>query len=443
MPPHAPRTLPLMRASFADGACRSLISRLLRLGWRRCGAVPACNVARQFGRYITMKLSQYNIGFDYRGDHYVFNTSSGALVQMTDEFPLGARGEDRDFLVRNRLLVEEGTDEFADVVNRVNSNLARPRSVLSGTVVLTDQCNFRCAYCYQTKHPQWFSADDAERLLRYIDEQTASNVKTIHLNYFGGEPLLNKRELYDIDCGVKQIAKNKGIEYEATISTNGSLLDDKTLAEIEFERIWLTFDGNELHHNQLKQTKSFSYRRQLMLVEKILHEYASNLEIRCNVCKENAESIPEFLNDLTSLPAFSFNRVRICFARLRNEKNSGSFTELSQPEFAHARANYLTVCYGLGMPPALPSPSYLPCEFAAGRAFCFGPGMKTRFCAERLASPDEPKPRRYIARERCKECVVFPLCLGSCTLANDDEACIPERYGLVEQLTAYLAATEQ
>lgn len=227
------------------------------------------------------------------------------------------------------------------------------------------------------------------------------------------------------------------------MSTNGSLLDDDILSRIGFQRIRLTFDGNEIYHNQLKQVRLFSYRQQMLLVEKILREYSSNLEIRCNVCKENAGSVNELLNDLTSLADFSWERVRVCFARLRDEKNSDAFTELSQSEFALARVEFLSTCHRLGMPLTVPSPASLPCEFGVGRAFCLGPGVKSRYCAEKVKqSSDGAKPRKYVAREHCKGCTVFPLCLGSCSMASGEQACIPERYALVEELKAYVAAND-
>lgn len=110
-------------------------------------------------------------------------------------------------------------------------------------VVLTAGCNLSCSYCFQNaksldRRMSW------DTLRGAIDLLLASKKKDIHLNFYGGEPLL---ELPLIRDGVAYAKKHKGRgrSIRFGIITNGTLLREETaefLALNDFDT-QISFDG--------------------------------------------------------------------------------------------------------------------------------------------------------------------------------------------------------
>ena len=110
-------------------------------------------------------------------------------------------------------------------------------------VILTDRCNFDCSYCYQNRGDQRL---DLSTLVRTIDAFRPFFAPECVVSFTGGEPLLAfdliERAVGHLE-GLPTRRRRGGIRYSLT--TNGSLLDDKILdflAAHEFSLV-LSFDG--------------------------------------------------------------------------------------------------------------------------------------------------------------------------------------------------------
>jgi len=127
-------------------------------------------------------------------------------------------------------------------VSSLEQAIACPEPVRSLTVVLTAQCNLRCAYCYQnarsTRRMGWGT------LRRVLDMMLGSRRAEIELLFYGGEPLL---ELASMRQAVHYVESrsppHRHISY-ATV-TNGTLLGDEAVEFFARHRfdLQLSFDG--------------------------------------------------------------------------------------------------------------------------------------------------------------------------------------------------------
>jgi sulfatase maturation enzyme AslB (radical SAM superfamily) len=115
--------------------------------------------------------------------------------------------------------------------------------VLSSLVViLTDQCNFNCAYCYQQKGKQRL---EFSTLVKAIDFFHPFFAPECFINFFGGEPLLAydmlRRAVEYLEC----LSAGRNIKIRYTLTTNGSLLNEHVLGFLDEHGISLTlsFDG--------------------------------------------------------------------------------------------------------------------------------------------------------------------------------------------------------
>lgn len=118
------------------------------------------------------------------------------------------------------------------------------------TLQLTQDCNLRCSYCPYTnendlnrKHgKKYMSSDIAHKAIDYLWKHSIDSQK-VSVGFYGGEPLLNRDLLITTTEYAKEKFKDKDITF--TITTNGTLLDDKILSyfqENEFNVV-ISMDG--------------------------------------------------------------------------------------------------------------------------------------------------------------------------------------------------------
>ena len=82
------------------------------------------------------KNSIFNEYFNCSGKNYVFNTSSGSLIQMDRDYPLRATKEELAVLLDNGVIVRDTTDEVFELIEKVNRKIDAPIKTLYITVIL-------------------------------------------------------------------------------------------------------------------------------------------------------------------------------------------------------------------------------------------------------------------------------------------------------------------
>lgn len=122
----------------------------------------------------------------------------------------------------------------------------------------TEQCNFRCVYCYEDfeigKMPRWLV--DATKVLI---KNKMPKLKYLSLGWFGGEPLLAKDILFEIAEYAQSLAKENNCKVYGDLTTNGSLLDIKTLTrlvELKQNSFQISIDGDKESHDTTRLTRN-------------------------------------------------------------------------------------------------------------------------------------------------------------------------------------------
>lgn len=117
------------------------------------------------------------------------------------------------------------------------------RPYISINITATLKCNARCYYCYENgvKHSD-FEEKQLFLLIKFLKERVREN-DTLLLNWFGGEPLMNKKVLNFVSNELKRY----GISFCSYIITNGSLINKK-MVTTDFIRwnvkdVQITLDG--------------------------------------------------------------------------------------------------------------------------------------------------------------------------------------------------------
>ena len=256
--------------------------------------------------------SRFNAQRTVEGNLVLYNSMTGAVLsvppgslQQAARAALrhGVEGEPAGVatdLVSAGMLVRAGVDEFrrARVVREVEGNAADRLHLI---VMPTEQCNFRCVYCYETFLKGEMKQPIREGLMRYVD-QRVRRVKSMAVEWFGGEPLAAPNTIRELSRSFMASCNKYDVPYVASMTTNGSLLTPELIPEVlswQVRTLQITLDGPARTHDR---------QRKLMggggTFDRIFHNLkalaATDAEfmvlLRINYTDEVLEAVPELLD---------------------------------------------------------------------------------------------------------------------------------------------------
>lgn len=243
-------------------------------------------------------LSKYNI----YGTDYIYNVLEDKIVKFD-----GYKKEYKllEELKNKKIIIGDLTNELESLFEKYIKFITNG-DTLYLTLIITNQCNFMCAYCYENDNEVvQFNKESSQILINFLlEEYKRQPYKKVIINWFGGEPLLKKDLVIQLSNTVKNICEERNIIYLGHITTNGYFLDyavfDKLLrSNIIFYQI--TIDGEKNLHNSLRPPRNGldSYSRIFKNLKDIYENTEKSLfykiGIRNNVCTYNIESVKRFI----------------------------------------------------------------------------------------------------------------------------------------------------
>ncbi|RME28734.1 MAG: radical SAM protein [Deltaproteobacteria bacterium] len=130
--------------------------------------------------------------------------------------------------------------------------VTRPLTRIQLSVILTDACNMRCAYCTTAKRPVWIPAAYIDRILALLD--TAPPVP-LDVNFHGGEPTLAWPMVVRLAEGLAVLRSTRRLSLN--MCTNGTHLDRSRaafLAAHGFD-VRVSIDGRRRTHTRFRQPR--------------------------------------------------------------------------------------------------------------------------------------------------------------------------------------------
>ena len=175
-------------------------------------------------------------------------------------------------LIKNGFLVDAELDEVNALSYAFNKRYFNTSSL--GLILLpTMSCNFDCPYCFEkpSAHLVKNEVKNYYQIVEKYIEHTAHSFRNIDINFFGGEPLLKKKELGSFAEHIATLSDKMAFSLRSTIITNGSLIDEDVmtaLLRVNCNLIQITIDGSKSQHdkNRVFKTKAPSFD---LLIEKI------------------------------------------------------------------------------------------------------------------------------------------------------------------------------
>jgi len=414
------------------------------------------------------KWSQYNtLVVSDGGGALFFNARTGALIRLNCERrrQIGKQSAEipqdfLDFLLQQGFLVGENVDEI-QLIADAHTEALNDRRVFSATIELTEACNFRCVYCYQAHAPEDLEDRAAEKIIHYLSRKM-EQVRHLHVNWFGGEPLIRFEMMKSISRRLAEAARIRGCAFSQFVTTNGYFVTPfiaRKLAELGIENVQITLDGDEDSHDRLRVLASGrgTYKKVLTGCENVVSA-GMELMVRVNVNRWNADRIDHLLSDLVSRGISPANTVIHPVRAIDHGNCSEAMSSMmfTNSEFAEEWVRILRVIagYGFGLPTL--TPRAYNCSFDLRQTVMIGRDGSIRHCSSsdgRLAELTDAgeetnttplyeviKARTPLDDPECRECKFLPMCMGGCSYLQElgREKCNPERYVLPElvRLTA-------
>ena len=133
-------------------------------------------------------------------------------------------------MVKLKFVISDDEDQLA-VQSQIRNFVKESRSVKTMNFVIapTLLCNARCSYCFEKNtNKKRMDTNTENAMVKFITSiMEEFNVQRIAIAWFGGEPLLEKELIRRVSH--KLIAKVGENNYNASITTNGSLIDENTI----------------------------------------------------------------------------------------------------------------------------------------------------------------------------------------------------------------------
>lgn len=161
-------------------------------------------------------------------------------------------------LRRGGFLIEQSCDELGMIRERYRS--ARGRTPMVLTLTTTQDCNLGCYYCYEARSRDALDERDVPAIVGWTRERLAASGKdSLHVDWYGGEPLLNIDFIDVASMALQALCEEIGVSYSASVISNGTCWPDDVAGFVRRHRIrqaQISFDGLKTNHDKRRR-----YRR--------------------------------------------------------------------------------------------------------------------------------------------------------------------------------------
>jgi uncharacterized protein len=169
----------------------------------------------------------------------------------------------------------------------------------------SEDCNFRCRYCYEDFPRGTMLKSVRDNLKTYV-ERAAPRLRHLAISWFGGEPLYGWEAVEDLAPFMNDLAEKHGLSYGSSMTTNGYLLTPekaRALFSWNMRKFQLTVDGLADQHNKSRPGRDGSATWDTIMHNLLsLHEMPDPffINLRLNVDLENAPHLREYIDFLAA-----------------------------------------------------------------------------------------------------------------------------------------------
>ena len=357
---------------------------------------------------LEFKTSNYNhYLYDEETGHYlVYNSISNGLAKLDQEIynclKAGKKGileikkdESKKELFQNlykgHIIIDEDLDEIEFLRTKFNMGKYGNRN-LSLTIISTLDCNMACLYCYESdnlKHLYPYNELE-EDIIKFVETRIATmGYSSIFVNWYGGEPLLNKEFIFSLSKKLLKLCKAKDVKYGSMIVTNGTILNKNIVNKLKrykMRNMQITLDGPQDIHDKRRPFKNSNKSSFLTITRNIKRVMGIiPIQIRINVDKTNFSNTLKLIEKFESMDFLNrSNKISVYLGYTREwtaKCNNILPYCFSMKEFSKAEIEFqkMLISKGLIISNMYPSPASF-CVAASPHGFVIETGGELHKC---------------------------------------------------------------
>jgi len=422
-----------------------------------------------------MKKSCYNHFFNFNERLYVINLlTSGILsfkkesygqiiniINNPDSLYQSSNCNNgttlKNQLYTNGFIIDDNVNELDLLMARHKISCSPGKKIsYSMQIAITQQCNFRCTYCYE-KHTSLILSHEKQNAILNFIEKNIANWNSLSITWFGGEPLLEPEIIEYLSKSIIFLCNKYSVKYSSIIVTNGYLLNKKNaniLYTCQVKTAQITIDGDKKSHDQRRKlvNGNGSYDK---IIANILNESNKfDYIIRLNVDDQSTislESLLTILYPINKKVIFSFSQTNELEGD--NIKKSSSLKDYSEKEI---KLGKLALGHGFRVMTGakFPGESYCP-VYSDNILLIDSNGNITRCVSDTgesekrmgyiendgtiiTSNPNSQYDFNPFTDDDCKNCNVLPICMGGCPKYSCTNKLLNGRCSIKENITTYL-----
>jgi len=418
------------------------------------------------------KISRYTIFTEKNEKLFLINTFSSSIIEVKKDqkefidkilknsklsYKSKKYYDYRSILISNNFMIDSSIDELRQMELLYKANYFNTES-LRFTLLPTLKCNFSCPYCFEEGDTRYkWSSKDVKTIKLFV-EKYFRNKKNISIALFGGEPLLEWRNVQDIFNYIIELKDTYGFEMSNSIATNGFLLSEKVIEEMvlkfNFNSFQISIDGCRRTHDESRCLKNGNPTFSVIIknVKKLIKvKIQSNrnifVNIRVNLMNNTIKEVKEFLD--TGFDISERKYINIYFRPIYNTegfKKENCNRDNLIDFFSLARELGYKVIDDVTL-----KSRYLACEGDGfTKQFQIQPDMSLWKCAhdtkceianfgfieeDGSMNIDYSKLEKWSRNnpfndDKCKNCIYLPICWGGCPLnflKTNNRSCFYEK----------------
>lgn len=400
---------------------------------------------------ILYKASKYNIPVDVNNATLIFNSVSGAIVEVESELLPKLISEDYTFdennqyfesLKKEGLIVPYKRDEFSGLQYDKNVYTFDQSPKLIGFVIApTMGCNLNCPYCFEAgvRENRPMSKQTWDDVYAFIIKRVEQHpsVREVSISWFGGEPCLQIDQICAFSEKLIQSLSCKKVDYQARIVTNGVLLNEETAKKLQkamVKKAQITIDGLASNYAQRKGCGSDTFYKVIKNI--ILATNYMHVNIRINLDKDNlmdVEALLQYLLDENHLNGI----VNITPAPVRAWNKNDTTNHLTGNDYLVFLRNMHNLILKNGweasFAPKRPARRLSSCGSIRNTNGTIGPDGQLYRCEHCLNRSEwsignvstgeeynsvDLQFMHYSCDEKCSSCKGFPICVGGCVASQ-------------------------
>lgn len=269
---------------------------------------------------IKYKSSQFNTFFCKDDTYLIYNTlylklyrvqketwESLKLLKTENKYTLEEFSQETlTEFEKKHLILDSNLNEKAVMNDLIYSTIYENK--LDITIVPTEACNFRCIYCYEP-HDNYNMTNEVEKSVIKFFRKQIHKYKSVSIDWFGGEPLLQKSRIIRMMQTLKELCNINGVPLCSTMVTNGYLLDLNTFDSLVENKVLyyqITLDcTNEIHDKRrpyIDGSGTFDtiFNNILEIKKHAKHKYF-RIIIRSNIGRNDDQAYRDFLKKILPL----------------------------------------------------------------------------------------------------------------------------------------------